>query len=233
MEFNFIMVLALGFLLGMKHAIEPDHIIAVSTIASRSKSLWRSGLTGIFWGIGHTVTLCVVGILLILVKIQISIEWSLSLEFLVGIMLVYLGLTSILPLVKKKIHTHEHQHDEISHTHFHDVHEHTHSNTTLMKSAFIGMIHGLAGSGAMILLTMSTVSNIWQGMLYIVTFGFGTVAGMLFFTTLIGLPFVLTLRKAKLNSVLITSIGLSSTLFGFYYMYDLGVNEGLFQLWLS
>ena len=109
MEVNFLSILALGFVLGIKHAIEPDHVIAVSTIASQSKKLLRSSLAGVFWGIGHTATLLIVGIILIFMKGEIPDKWAMSLEFLVGIMLVYLGVTTILSL--KNIHTHEHEHD--------------------------------------------------------------------------------------------------------------------------
>ena len=100
MEISLISILILGFVLGVKHAIEPDHIIAVSTIASHSKKLWRSSLAGVFWGVGHTLTLFIVSMLIIAFKIEIPEKWALSFEFLVGIMLVYLGLTSFLSFKK-------------------------------------------------------------------------------------------------------------------------------------
>ena len=109
MEITLLSVLAIGFLLGIKHAIEPDHVIAVSTIASKSKKLWDASLAGVFWGIGHTATLFIVGIILILMKGDISDKWSMSLEFLVGIMLVYLGITSLLSSRKNKQHAHLHE----------------------------------------------------------------------------------------------------------------------------
>ena len=109
MEISFLSILALGFVLGIKHAIEPDHVIAVTTIASQSKKLLRSSLAGVFWGIGHTATLFIVGVILIFMKGEIPEEWAMSLEFLVGIMLVYLGVTTILSF--KNIHIHQHEHD--------------------------------------------------------------------------------------------------------------------------
>ena len=102
MEIGFLSILVLGFVLGIKHAIEPDHVIAVSTIASQSKKLWQSTLSGVFWGIGHTTTLFIFGIIVILMKGEIPNIWVMSLEFLVGIMLIYLGITSI--LFSKSIH---------------------------------------------------------------------------------------------------------------------------------
>jgi ABC-type nickel/cobalt efflux system permease component RcnA len=215
-------ILLLGFLLGIKHAIEPDHIIAVSTIASESKNLKRSVYAGVFWGIGHTATLFIVGMFLIVAKNTITDTVALTLEFIVGIMLVSLGLNSLLVFMK---HRHHHQHT-------HDSSTHEGKSRTHFKSFFIGLIHGLAGSAAMVLLTMSTVSTTWQGALYILIFGCGTVIGMLSFSTVIGIPFVLTSGK-QLNKYLNNLAGIVSILFGIYYMYNLGVNEGLFKLWFS
>lgn len=95
MEFSLLSVLFFGFILGIKHSIEPDHIIAVSTMVGTNKKLWRSTLTGLFWGIGHTSTLFIVGMILVLLKGELPEVWAMSLEFLVGIMLVYLGFKSM------------------------------------------------------------------------------------------------------------------------------------------
>ncbi|TXC92825.1 urease accessory protein UreH [Metabacillus litoralis] len=218
MEIGYLSILALGFVLGIKHAIEPDHVIAVSTIASRSKKLWRSSLSGVFWGIGHTITLFIFGIFIILMKGEISTVWAMSLEFLVGIMLVYLGITSIRSIKKMEGNLHEkHPKDEI----------------TYMKSSLIGFVHGLAGSAAMVLLTMSTVESVWEGAIYILIFGVGTIVGMLFFTTLLGIPFILSSKKVNLNKTFILITGGISTIFGIYYMYNLGVTDGLFKLWIQ
>ena len=94
----------------------------------------------------------------------------------------------------------------------------------------IGLVHGLAGSGAMILLTMSTVKNVGEAAIYILIFGAGTVIGMLFFTTLIGIPFVLSKKNRNISGTLGMMMGTISTVFGVYYMYNLGINEGLFNL---
>lgn len=213
-------ILLLGFLLGIKHAIEPDHVIAVSTIASESKNLKRSIFAGVYWGIGHTATLFLVGMILIIAKNTITETIALSLEFIVGIMLVSLGLNSILRFMR-------HRHPQSQNTLDHRKKTRTH-----FKSFFIGLIHGLAGSAAMVLLTMSTVSTAWQGALYILIFGCGTIVGMLSFSTVIGIPFVLTSGK-QMNRYLNNLAGIISILFGIYYMYKLGVNEGLFSLWFS
>jgi ABC-type nickel/cobalt efflux system permease component RcnA len=238
MEVSLLSIVALGFVLGIKHAIEPDHVIAVSTIASQSKKLFRSSLAGVFWGIGHTATLFIVGIILIVMKDKIPEKWAMSLEFLVGIMLVYLGITTLRSFKNKHVHKTEHDGEEHKHFHSHKPngeHEHTHqhNNVDYFRSMLIGLVHGLAGSGAMVLLTMSTVKSVWEGAIYILVFGAGTVIGMLFFTTIIGLPFVLSAKKLSLNITLTRMTGVISTGYGIYYMYNLGVTEGLFKLWIK
>lgn len=170
MEVEFISILFLGFVLGIKHAIEPDHVIAVSTIASRSKKLWHSTLSGVFWGIGHSATLVIFGIIVILIKGEIPDIWAMSLEFLVGIMLVYLGITSIF---STNIHKQEHNGEVHKHIHTHKhtgehLHKHQHTKFAYIKSMIIGFVHGLAGSATMILLTMSTVKSVWEGTIYLV-----------------------------------------------------------------
>ena len=225
MDITLFSVLAIGFLLGIKHAIEPDHVIAVSTIASKSRKLWDASLAGVFWGIGHTATLFTIGIILILMKDDISHKWSMSLEFLVGIMLVYLGITSFLSSRKNKQHAHlQEEHSENDQLNMREL--------SYFKSLFIGFVHGLAGSAAMVLLTMSAVDSVWQGSLYILIFGVGTTIGMLVFTTILGIPFVLSKKRFTLSRSLIMFTATISVLFGIYYMYNLGFTEGLFKLWM-
>ncbi|MFC4768081.1 sulfite exporter TauE/SafE family protein [Effusibacillus consociatus] len=236
MEQSLLSVLTLAFGLGIKHAIEPDHVIAVSTVASQTKRLRNASLSGVFWGIGHTATLFGVGMVFIRLKNEIPEKWAMSLEFLVGIMLVYLGITSLLSYNKKKIHVHVHEHGGVAHKHFHSheqvgSHDHPHHGVSYLKSMIIGLIHGLAGSAALVLWTMSEVKSVWEGAVYILVFGAGTVIGMLLSTTMIGIPFVLSAKKTDINHVLSRIIGGVSTAFGIYYMYNLGVTEGLFNLW--
>ncbi|WP_377890333.1 sulfite exporter TauE/SafE family protein [Alkalihalobacillus sp. R86527] len=192
-------VLLVGLILGIKHSIEPDHVIAVSTVASDTKKWWRSSLAGVYWGIGHTATLFVVGMMVIALKGTIPEGWSLWMELIVGVMLIYLGCMSILTSRREKNGERE--------------------KRPFLKSAVIGSIHGLAGSGALVLLTMSAVDGILEGALYIAVFGLGTVVGMLFFTTVIAIPFLLSNRKS-IHYNLTRFTGLISVLFGVYYMYS-------------
>lgn len=221
-EISLLSILTIGFLLGIKHALEPDHIVGVSTIASQSKKLWKSSLVGVFWGIGHTGTLFVVGMIIILLKINISDAWAMSLEFLVGVMLVYFGFAAI----------YSHKKRRVSLNSIKQVTNDQQEGFSYRKPLIMGFIHGLAGSAAMILLTFSTVNSAWEGALYILVFGAGTIISMLLFNTIIGIPFVLSKNKMKINKSLIQFAGLISIVFGIYYMYNLGVTEGLFKLWI-
>jgi sulfite exporter TauE/SafE len=218
-EVGLLSILSLGFILGIKHAVEPDHIIAVSTVAGQSRKLSTSALTGVFWGIGHTATLFLAGVSVILLKGEIPEKWAMSLEFLVGIMLVYFGVSAFLSFNKRH---------RVSHSQLHSS-----GKVPYRKSVFMGFIHGLAGSAAMIFLTMSTVSSVWEAVLYILIFGAGTIVGMLCFTTIIGIPFILSTKNVNINGAFTRVTGLISTVFGFYYMYNLGVTEGLFKLWIQ
>lgn len=190
-----------GFILGIKHATEPDHVIAVSTIASRTKKLSLSSLAGIFWGIGHTATLFVLGMIVIGLEQQIPETAAMWLELAVGVMIVVLGITSFRSAYvvssKKEV--------DISHLH--------------LKSTMIGIVHGLAGSAGMVLLTLTTVDTRLQAVLFILIFGVGTVMGMMLFTTFLGLPFIWMKRKQIVFQFTIKAVSLISIVYGLYYMY--------------
>jgi sulfite exporter TauE/SafE len=206
---NFLSVLFFGLILGMKHATEPDHVIAVSTIASRTKTLKKSSLTGVYWGIGHTATLLLIGMIVIGLKTAIPEKVSLTLELFVGIMLVILGILSLRDGRHKLA-----RNDETEYTN--------------IKSLIIGFIHGLAGSAAMVLLTMTTVESYFQAFLYICIFGVGTIIGMFCFTTILGLPFILGSKVKKYVPFICSLAGAISILYGTFYIYEIGFKDGLF-----
>jgi hypothetical protein len=202
-------ILLFGFVLGIKHATEPDHVIAVSTIASRANKLSLSSLAGVFWGLGHTVTLSVIGMIMIGMEQQIPEKTAMWLELMVGVMIVVLGITSfrstyIIP-AKKEV--------KINHLH--------------LKSTFIGIVHGLAGSAGMVLLTLTTVDNRLQALLFILIFGTGTIIGMMLFTTFLGLPFIWMKQKQTIYQFIVKVVSLISIVYGLYYIYHIGIEEGL------
>lgn len=234
--------IGLGFLLGVEHALDADHVVAVSTIVSRSRNLFRAALMGAVWGLGHTTTLFIVGgIIMVVLRVAIPDSVALSLEFLVGIMLVVLGLTVLRTWFMDRRHTHGHAHEaapaapdpvattEHVHSHAHHVgveHEHAHG---LRRPFFIGIVHGMAGSAALFLLALSEIDSTVGALVYILVFGMGSVAGMLLVTTAISLPFVISAQRFQsLNGVIRLASGTLSILLGIMVMYQIGFVEGLF-----
>ncbi len=215
-------ILVLGFMLGLKHALDADHVVAVSAIVSENKNLKKSSLLGIFWGFGHTFTLLLVGLIVLIFKISIPQAVALSLEFLVGVVLVVLGLS-----VLQKVHLHYHLHEEGKHIHVH-THEHENSHSHEHKSFAVGMVHGLAGSGALMLLVLATIDTVAQGVFYILIFGFGSILGMLLISTAIGLPFAATANFENLNMKIRVIAGIISVLLGVAIIIEIGLVKGLF-----
>ena len=212
-------LLGFGFLLGIKHAFEADHVAAVSAVISKNKSIKQSSLLGAWWGIGHTISLLVVGLVILLLKISIPEKIALSFEFIVGIMLVILGFNVLITINKNKIHIHRHNHGKEKHIHFHSHkltlnHEHTHFN----QSLFIGIIHGLAGSAVITLLVLTTVKSVFSGLIYILIFGIGSIIGMMFISSVISLPFAL-IKFEKIQRFVRISAGSFSIFMGFGIMY--------------
>lgn len=234
MESTILATLLFGLVLGMQHALDADHLVAVSTIVSRNRNPLKAGLVGMFWGIGHTATLFLAGLAVIIFRLTIPDRLALSMEFLVGIVLVTLGAQILWQFRIRKVHVHRHDHDgePESHLHFHshaDNPEHRHRHfTNRRKSLLVGMIHGMAGSAALMLLVLSTITSPWEGMAYILLFGGGSITGMMAVSMLIGLPFALSSRRfTMLNSGIRFAAGALSIGLGLLVMFEIGFAEGL------
>lgn len=228
--------LAFGFLIGLKHATEADHLAAVSTIVTERRSLLASAFVGGLWGLGHTISLLIAGIFVLVLNFEISAKTETALEFCVGIMLFLLGLNVLRKLAQGgKLHFHAHEHGEHEHVHPH-MHEHgqtdeahTHHGLKFSpRSLIIGMVHGLAGSAGLMLLVIPTIDSAALGMLYIAIFGLGSILGMMIMSFLVGLPFHFTaLRFHRFNHILQCIAGLASIGLGLYIIYEKGVADGL------
>lgn len=229
-EVTTLTVLLFGFLLGVKHALDADHVVAVATIVSRSHSLLRSALVGLSWGIGHTLTLFAVGFGVLVFKLTIPDKLALSMEFVVGVMLVLLGVSIVKQLLSGRTHVHLHQHEDKRHLHSHShqaIREHDHQH--IRRSLLMGMVHGLAGSGTLTLLVVSTMSSVAQGLFFLLLFGVGSILGMLVFSGLIGLPFKFTAGVShRLNRWIQGVAGVISVGFGLFIMWQAGFTSGLF-----
>ncbi len=231
-------ILGLGFTLGLKHATEADHLAAVSTIVSERKSLWSSMFIGGIWGLGHTISLVIAGVFVLLLNFEISQQRERMLEFFVGVMLVLLGLNVLRKIIKGgtlHFHTHEHAGQQHVHPHLHeagvkDVPQTHHGYKFSPRALVIGMVHGLAGSAALMLLIIPTIDSRPLGLLYIIIFGIGSIGGMMLMSLLVGLPFFLTktLNFNRFNLVLQSVAGLVSVGLGILIIYEKTVTEGLF-----
>ena len=231
MDVSFWAALTLGFSLGLRHALDPDHLVAVSTIVSEHRSLARSSLVGTIWGIGHTASLLIVGLVVILLRSSIPDRVALWMEMGVAVMLVALGANVIWKVGRErgfKLHKHEHAHDgqpahEHVHFHSHRDHDHRHRIFRFGRRPFVvGMVHGVAGSAALTLGVLTTIPSAALGLVYILVFGLGSIGGMLLMSAVVGAPFAVTARRfSKINGGIRLVAGLLSVAFGLILAWNL------------
>ena len=221
-------LLSLGFLLGLKHALDADHVAAILTIATENRTFWRSSLIGFCWGVGHTVILLVVGTAVLLFKLTIPSAWAKLFEVAVGVMLVGLGLSVAFALWRERVHLHAHRHDHgEQHRHLHSHsrgahHDHLHRFRLEYKSLAVGMVHGLAGSAALLLLVLATVPSLGVGLVYILVFGAGSILGMVFLATAMSIPFAMSAeRTARVHQTLRAAAALFSIVLGSTILFEL------------
>ena len=227
-------LLGLGFLIGIRHAFEADHAAAVATLATKSSSITNTVKQGVVWAIGHSLTLLVFCSMVFLMEAVIPEYLAHGLELAVGIMLVGLGLDVWRKMVKERLHLHVHQHEShTSHFHFHshrgDVnhsrsrHQHAHQYEFPFRALFVGFMHGMAGSAALILLTLHTTLSPMMGLLYIVLFGLGSIAGMAVLSLVIALPLRYSARSLTwLHQGLQGTIGGVTIILGVTLIYTMG-----------
>jgi len=226
--------LGLGLVLGLKHAFDSDHLVAISTIVAREQSPRRSLWIGLFWGVGHTLTLLAVGLIVLGLKLQIPASIGLSLECGVGVVLIGLGLSTLYEYWQRRVHAHSHVHDDATHTHFHVhaesmTHSHPHPFRLGLKPMLIGMVHGLAGSAALMLIVLAAIPSPTLGLIYIAIFGCGSIIAMGLVSLLMGIFFSLATHQLyDFDQVLRLMIGSISAAFGAWIVVDIGFIQGLF-----
>jgi hypothetical protein len=201
-------VLLLGFLLGMRHATDPDHVVAVTTIVSQQRSLVRAARTGMLWGIGHTATILLAGGVIIILKVQISAippRLGLSLEFAVAVMLIVLGLLTLAGNERRVV-------------------------DSTARPIAVGFVHGLAGSAAVVTLpSVALIPNPGWAVGYLGLFGLGTIAGMMLITASIAAPSLFATRRfSAVNRKLRIASGVVSLGFGVFLAHHIGFVDGLF-----
>jgi sulfite exporter TauE/SafE len=175
---SLVFVIQLGFLLGLRHALDADHIAAVSTILRGKQTLKASSRIGALWGAGHMATLVAAGIIVLGLKISLPTGFEKYAELGVGFMLVALGIRPLYKIRKIKAHYHSHEHGGVTHAHMHS-HENSPKHNHNHVPFAVGMLHGLAGSAPLILLATAAAPSVFAGILYIAVFGIGSILGML------------------------------------------------------
>jgi hypothetical protein len=204
---------ALGFLLGLKHATDADHVVAITTIVSRERSFKRAAWIGGLWGIGHSLTVFLVGGALVVFRIAMPPRIGLALEFAVALMLITLGFNNLRPGAKREPHTHE-----------------IPAKFNGIRPVAIGIVHGLAGSAAAALLVLAAIPETSYALAYLFIFGVGTIAGMTLITAMLAVPSVYAAdRVVKLQHGIRFAAGALSLAFGIFVAREIIVNGGLFS----
>jgi hypothetical protein len=197
-------ILALGFFLGMRHATDPDHVVAVTTIVAGEGSVGRASRIGALWGVGHTATILVVGAAIILFGLVIPPRLGLAMEFAVAMMLVTLGVLTLTGRAAA-------------------------SAASPLRPMLVGLVHGLAGSAFVAMLVLTTIPTPSLGVAYLLIFGVGTVAGMALITMAIALPSAYgAVRFARIQRHIQVAAGAVSVVFGLYLAHQVGMVDGLF-----
>jgi len=205
-------LLGVGLALGVRHAADGDHVVAVTAIAARHRRVGPAALVGVFWGLGHTLTIFAVGGLIILLNLAVPPRVGLALEFLVGIALVVVGALNV------------------AGTGGFVSAGSPDGGVPSWRAFVVGLVHGLAGSAAVALLVLATVGDPWAGCAYLLVFGLGTIVGMMLITFAFASPVALLARRFRWSgSGLRLVTGMLSVAFGAYVMFQIGFVDGLFR----
>ena len=214
----------LGSLLGMRHALEPDHLAAVSTLLSAERNSYKAAFLGICWGLGHTVALIAVGTVLVVLRAQMPTRIADVFEFCVALMLIGLGLRAIYFAARQgpagPAHVHHHGHTVHRH-HGAPAHIHIGAWTLARRPLIVGAVHGLAGSGALTALVLTTLPSTAARLTYMVVFGLGSTLGMAALSGLLGFPLARAGRHRGLARAVSLTVGCVSTVLGLVWGYPL------------
>ncbi len=230
-------VLLLGFTLGIRHALDADHLAAVTSMTSDGGGIRRAVIAGLSWGLGHAVVLGVLGGALVLMRIPLSERVGGLFETAAGLMLVGLGVGTVVGALRGRVHAHMHRHGDVehSHLHFHSVphrgdapHSHPHPLRAAVRPLLVGGVHGLAGSGAVALIVLATIPTWLYGTIYLGVFGAGSVVGMTLMSVVVAAPLVLARRRAaRVHRSLRLAAGIGSIAIGAHLAWANGLGGWL------
>ena len=196
--------LTLGFALGLRHATDADHLAAIGTISGDGRSASRAALIGASWGIGHSLSVLLVGGALVIMRLPMPVRVALALEFLVALMLIGLGVRAV--LAKRRAQT-----------------------VSASRPLLIGVMHGLAGSAVLAFLVISSTTSAVSAAVYLVCFCMGTIAGMGIFTALLTLPVRASVRHGgRIERFVRLAAGVASIAIGLSLAHRVGIEDGLF-----
>ena len=236
----------LGFLLGLQHATDPDHIVAVATIVSRERRFSAGARIGLFWGVGHTVTLAVAGTLVVALNTGVPDRLATGFELLVAAMLIALGVLRLRDALRGIVavapdrRMADHHHEERawgslvarpphSVVHAHDGEAHVHPSAALLaawreekrrvgfRALLIGAVHGMAGTAALALLVLATLHTVAAAAIYLLVFGLGTIVAMTALTAVMAYPVVRLARLRRMREAMAVTSGVAAIVFGCWY----------------
>jgi ABC-type nickel/cobalt efflux system permease component RcnA len=214
----------LGSLLGMRHALEPDHLAAVSTLVSEERSSYQAALLGVCWGLGHTLALVAAGAVLVVLRAEMPTRVADLFELLVAVMLIALGVRAIFQAARqgRSGPVHAHQHRGRVHAHASGAaHVHIGTWTLAVRPLIVGAVHGLAGSGALTALVLATLPTTSAQLAYMGLFGLGSTIGMAALSGLLGWPLARLGANRALARAISMTVGVVSTGLGIVWGYPL------------
>ena len=219
-------VLVFGMLVGMQHSLEADHLAAIAALSAKKSSPRQLVLRGAYWGMGHTFSLFAICGAAILLGLAITERVEATLEFCVGVMIVLLGAHVLLTLFRRRIHFHVHQHDGEPHVHAHahagepagheaSRHAHAHPRRGFIKALAVGLVHGAAGSGGLLVLVVAVSQSTAWALFYVLSFGLGSIIGMAALSFVASYPLKLLEKGAGwLDTAVMAAIGSFAVLIG-------------------
>jgi ABC-type nickel/cobalt efflux system permease component RcnA len=230
-------VLLLGFTLGLRHALDADHLAAVATFLDESGGLRRAVLAGLSWGLGHALTLGLLGGVLIVMQVALPDRLARLFEMAVALMLILLGASALYRALRGRVHVHRHRHGGLEHSHLHihaaphdgEVpHAHRHPLRAVSRPLLVGGLHGLAGSGALVLLVLTSIPTLLLGCLYLGLFGVGAAVGMTLMSVVLAAPLLIARRRAAwLARSFRVLVGVGSIAVGLMLAWEIGAGSWL------
>lgn len=229
-------MLLLGFMIGIRHALEADHLAAVSALATGSTSPSQTVRLGVVWGVGHTLALLLVGMTAVVMGATVPERWAAWLELAVGVMLIGLGGDVIRRLVRDRIHIHTHVHqDGAWHLHAHShrgererhagTHSHPHPDRFPFRALAVGLMHGMAGSAVLIVIVLANVESLASALAYLLLFGIGSIAGMAMLSAIISWPLASARALPWFHNALQAAIGVVTVVIGAWVCYEMALGQ--------